>query len=320
VSRRLPNLNALRAFEAAARHLSFSRAADELCVTQGAISRHIKTLEQELGVLLFRRMTRAVELTDEGKEYLLVARQAFDLIEQASARLLPGRQHKVLTVSVLPTFAMRWLIPRLPQFNAAYPNTEVRMITSIAPVSFGRDPIDLAIRVGTPPERGVPTDKPRISLEMVDDWSSVHADLLMPDVLIPVCSPKLFAVHARPRAAADLLRFPLLHMATRPHAWPDWFRALGVEYPDAEEGSAYGHFFMAIQAALDGAGIALVPRALAEAEIASGQLVVPVDGSVESDGAYYLLCRRQQRETDPIRLFRRWLLREQQRPLAHAVN
>ncbi|WP_424139026.1 transcriptional regulator GcvA [Roseomonas chloroacetimidivorans] len=310
MSRLLPNLNALRAFEAAARHLSFSKAADELCVTQGAISRHIKTLEAELKVLLFRRMTRAVQLTPEGQDYLQAARDAFDRIEQAGARLTSNRTRDVLTVSALPTFAMRWLVPRLPRFTAAHPQTEVHMVTSIAPVSFGRDAIDLAIRVGRPPELGTTTDRPRIDLQMVEDWSSVHADLLMPDVLVPVCSPRLIREGDILSEPADLLRYPLLHMATRQRAWPDWLRSFGLTSPPTRDASAYGHFFAVVQAALDGEGIALVPRALAEREIANGELIVPTDHSVESEGSYYVLCRRQQRETRPIQQFRLWLLAE----------
>jgi LysR family glycine cleavage system transcriptional activator len=317
MSRRLPNLNALRAFEAAARLMSFKQAAEELCVTQGAISRHVKALESYLGVLLFRRMTRAVELTDEGREYLPVAKDAFDRIEQASARLKRGSQKGVLTVSVLPTFAMRWLIPRLSRFTSSHPDTEVRMITSILPVSFGRDAIDLAIRVGHLPETQRPPGRARIDLEMVEDWNSVHADMLMPDVLIPVCSPGLLASGdievAEPR---DILRYTLLHTATRAHAWPDWFSSQGIQSPRIETGPAFGHFFMAMQAAMDGQGIALVPRALAEGDIIAGRLAQPVRQEAESDGAYYVLCRRQQRDSDPILQFRTWILAERDRASA----
>jgi len=310
MSRLLPNLNALRAFEAAARHLSFSKAADELCVTQGAISRHIKTLEADLNVLLFRRMTRAVQLTDEGQAYLQAAREAFDRIEQAGASLGSSRPRDVLTVNALPTLAMRWLIPRLPRFTAAHPQTEIHMVTSIAPVSFGRDAIDLAIRVGVPPEQAGALSGPRIDLRMVDDWSSVHADLLMPDVLVPVCSPRLIHDGDMPAEPADLLRYPLLHMATRPRAWPDWLRFFALEPPPMAANPAHGHFFAVVQAAIAGQGIALVPRALAENELASGELIAPIDRRVESAGAYYVLCRRQQRETRSIRQFRLWLLAE----------
>jgi LysR family glycine cleavage system transcriptional activator len=313
MTRHLPNLNALRAFEAAARNLSFSKAANELCVTQGAISRHVKALETELNVLLFRRMTRAVELTEEGAEYFQAARAAFEAIEHAGSHLGRRSSRDVLTVSALPTLAMRWLIPRLPRFTAANPQTEIHMVTSIAPASFGRDAIDLAIRVGRPPERGAPLGRPRIDLQMVDDWNSVHADLLMPDVLVPVCSPHLISSMKGPFEPEDLLDYPLLHMATRPRAWPDWLASFGLEIPAATKLSPYGHFFAVVQAAIDGEGIALVPRGLAEKEISSGELVAMTDHLVESEGAYYVLCRKQQRDSRPIRQFRHWLLEEGRR-------
>lgn len=319
MARRLPNLNALRAFEAAARHLSFKQAADELCVTQGAISRQIKALEADLGVLLFRRMTRAVELTDDGKEYLPAACDAFNRIEQASARLRQNSKRGILTVSVLPTFAMRWLVPRLPDFTGANPDVELRMNTSIAPVNFGRDLVDVAIRVGHTPEAERRAGRPRIDLEMVEDWTSVHADLLMRDVMVPVCRPGLMEGHAPVIQARDLLRYTLLHTATRAHAWPDWLEALGLRSAKAQEGPAFGHFFMAMQAAMEGRGIALVPRVLAEGDLLAGRLVQPLTQQAESDGAYYVLCRRQQRDVDPIRRFRSWLLAECDRAAALLV-
>ncbi len=310
--RRLPNLNALRAFEAAARHLSFKQAGDELCVTQGAISRQIKVLETHLGVLLFRRMTRAVELTEEGRDYLAAAREAFDRIEQASDRLRHGRERRVLVVNALPTFAMRWLVPRLPRFAEAHADIEVRMSTSIAPVNFGRDVVDLAIRVGRLPEEADrSTTRPRIDLEMVEDWNSVHAELLMHDVMIPVCSPQLVSSgRVRLSEPKDLLGCTLLQTATRAEAWPGWFAAFGISSPQTRQGPAFGHFFMAMQAAMDSQGVALVPRVLAEGDLAAGRLVQPVREEAESDGAYYILCRRQQFDAPAIRTFRTWLLAE----------
>jgi LysR family transcriptional regulator, glycine cleavage system transcriptional activator len=310
MGRRLPNLNALRAFEAAARHLSFSRAADELCVTQGAISRQIRALEVELGVLLFRRMTRAVELTELGRDFLPAARDAFDRVEQATLELTKSATNKLLTVSVLPTFAMRWLTPRLHRFSAAFPEIQIRMITSILPVNFGKDQVDVAIRVGHLPDTPSRHDRPRIDLEMVTDWNSVHADMLLPDVLIPVCAPSLLSSRGKPTTPKDLLKFDLLHMASRPNAWPDWFRSFGIELPASRPRAQYGHFFMAMQAAIEGQGVALVPRALAEYDIVAGRLVTTNVEAAESDGAYYVLCRRQQRDASPIRQFRRWVLAE----------
>ena len=310
MSRRLPSMNALRAFEAAARHLNFSRAADELFVTQGAISRQIKLLEESLGVPLFRRLTRTVELTEYGREYLPVMRDAFDRIEQATLRLVNRDRHRILNVNVLPTFAVRWLIPRLSHFSTQHPDIEVRLITSIRPVNFWREDIDVAIRVGIAPD-AVPdpnvADRPRISLQMTEDWNNVRAYPLMPDVLIPVCSPTLLAGRPPLTKAEDLLTLPLLHMATRIHAWPDWLRASGVDYNAAAHNPSFGHFFMVLEEALSGRGVALVPRMLALPDIDAGRLVVPLNVSHESAGSYYLLCREHQADTATIQSFRDWL-------------
>jgi LysR family glycine cleavage system transcriptional activator len=319
MSRRLPSLNALRAFESAGRHLSFSRAAEELFVTQGAISRQVKSLEDMLGLKLFRRMTRAIELTERGREYLPTVCEAFDRLEQATIRLSNKDSHSILTVSVLPTFAMRWLIPRLPNFVSRHPNVEVRMITSIRPVNFWREDIDLAIRVGLPPEAASEQGGPRISLQMADDWTDVRTYRLMPDVLVPVCSRSLLDRHAPIRTPADLQRVPLLHMASRAHAWPDWFKAAGVPFRQTGEDASYGHFFLVLDEALQGNGVALVPLALAEADIASGRLVIPVDFHTESAGAYYVLCRNHQAESKAIQVFRDWLMAERDRPAECAV-
>jgi len=314
MSRRLPSMNALRAFEAAARHLNFSRAADELFVTQGAISRQIKLLEESLGVPLFRRLTRTVELTEYGREYLPVMRDAFDRIEQATLRLVNRDRHRILNVNVLPTFAVRWLIPRLSHFSTQHPDIEVRLITSIRPVNFWREDIDVAIRVGMVPDAAsdgtlVPdvAERPRISLQMTEDWTNLRAYRLMPDVLTPVCSPALLNGRPPLNTAADLLSLPLLHMATRIHAWPDWFRASGVDYNAAAHNPSFGHFFMVLEEALSGRGVALVPRMLADPDIDAGRLVVPLNVSHESAGSYYLLCREHQADTSTIQAFRDWL-------------
>jgi LysR family glycine cleavage system transcriptional activator len=302
-------MNALRAFEAAARHMSFSRAADELCVTQGAISRHIRVLEIYLGLPLFKRLTRAVELTEHGREYLPITRDAFDRIEQATLRIKEGPRSRVLTANVLPTFAMRWLIPRLPNFTLKHPDIEVRMITSIHPVNFLRDDVDVAIRVGMPPDAESVSNGPRISLEMVSDWGIVNAEKLMPDILVPVCSPSLLN-GPKLETPADVLGYPLLHNATRGHAWPDWLRSMGLDPVMGTKGPAFGHFFMVMQAAMEGRGIALIPEALAGEDLATGRLIVALDRPTESSGSYYVLCRRHQRNQPSIRSFREWLFAE----------
>ncbi len=310
MSRQLPSLNALRVFEAAARHLSFSRAAEELGVTQGAVSRQIKTLEEHLGVKLFRRLTRALELTEAGREYLPAMREAFDRMEQATQGLMRRRYRDVLTVSVLPTFAIRWLIPRLGSFTEMNPSIEVRMVASILPVNLAREDIDVAIRVGRLVEQESERHGPRIDLNMTEDWTGVHADLVAPDVLVPVCSAALRDGDPPLRDLADLVQHTLLHTTTRPNAWPDWLRTVGLEALDREGEPAFGHFFMSLQAATAGRGVAVVPEILVASDLAAGNLVKPFDISVESAGAYYLLCRQHQRDNANITAFRQWLLGE----------
>ncbi len=309
MARSLPNLNALRAFEAAARHLSFSLAARELDVTQGAISRQVKALETSLGVALFVRHGRAVDLTPQGRDYLAVTHDAFELIEKASLRIADATRREIITANVLPTFAMRWLIPRLADFSEANPDIEVHMITSIAPVNFSRDDVDVAIRVGVPPAAVPQSRRARIDLKMVEDWKNVRADLLMPDILVPVCSPSLVR-NKTIASAADLFALKLIHNATREHAWPDWFAAQNVRYAPGSGDQSHGHFFMALQAAIEGRGVALVPSMLVQDDIIAGLLTVPFDHPVKSAGDYYLLCRNAQWNADPIRRFRTWILTE----------
>ena len=314
MSRRLPSLNAARAFEVAARHLSFSHAANELGVTQGAVSRQVKALEEFLGIKLFHRLTRALELTEAGQEYHLSMRDAFDRIEQATQRITTRGDRQVLTVGVLPTFAMHWLIPRLGAFMEANPAVEVRFVTSIIPVNFAREDIDVAIRVGSiepTASDGAPDGTaPRIDLKMVEDWSGVRADLVAPDVLVPVCSPGRRDGSPPLNELEHLRRHTLLHTSTRPHAWPDWLGAVGMSGLEHEDEPAFGHFFMTLQAATQGLGVAIVPELLVQKDLEAGALVKPFDVAVESAGAYYLLCRQHQWDTPKVRAFREWLLSE----------
>jgi LysR family glycine cleavage system transcriptional activator len=307
MKRRLPPLTSLRTFEAAARHMSFSRAAAELNVTQGAISRQIKTLEDYLGVGLFRRLPRSLELTDEGQHYLATVVHAFEQLHQATEAMLDGKRMVTLNANVLPTFAMRWLIPRLPAFAAANPATEVRMVTSIKPVNFKHDDHDVAIRVGP----GLPgpeslTQSP-IDLLMTDDWSDVRAVPLLPDELVVVAVPALRDVIREPR---DLKRHTLLHTASREKAWTYWLRQMGLEAVKMQSKNAYGHFFMTLQAAIAGKGVAIVPRILAEGELETGSLVTLFGGASFNAGAYYLLCRASEWQTPKVARFREWILAE----------
>lgn len=307
MNRHLPSLNALRAFEAAARHLSFTKAAMELCVTQGAVSRQIKVLEQQLKTSLFRRLPRAIELTPNGSLYLATVREAFDMIEGASRRLTRTGSLRVLTVSVLPTLAMNWIIPHLHEFNEVHPDVEIHMVTSINPVDFDAD-IDMAIRVGSPHPSGSDKNLARIDLVMTEDWSGIEMEELMTDAIVPVCAPSLLPGPPALHSIEDLRFQTLLHNATRPHAWADWLNASGTHSVPSDRGPSFGHFFMAIEAARQGKGVACVPDVLVAADLASGRLVAPFPRPATSTGAYYILYRRQRRELPQLRAFATWLM------------
>ena len=306
----MPSLNASRAFEGAARHLSFSHSADELGVTQGAVSRQVKALEEYLGTKLFHRLTRALKLTEAGREYHVAMRDAFDRIEQATQRVTNHSDRQVLTVGVLPTFAMNWLIPRLGAFIEANASVEVRFVTSIIPVNFAREDIDVAIRVGSVEPATSDGTSPRIDLKMVEDWSGVRADLIAPDVLVPVCSPELRGGSPPLNEMEHLRGHTLLHTSTRPRAWPDWLGAVGMGDLEHEDEPSFGHFFMTLQAAAQGLGVAIVPELLVAKDLEAGTLVKPFDAAVESAGSYYLLCQQHQWDTPKVRAFREWLLSE----------
>jgi LysR family glycine cleavage system transcriptional activator len=307
MSRQLPSLNALRAFEAAARHLSFTTAANELRVTQSAVSRQVKALEGFLKVALFRRLPRELELTSEGMSYLVTLRDAFDSIEYATRRITRGNQRSVLTVSVLPTLAMNWLIPSLHEFNELHPEIEIHMVTSISPVDFSGG-IDMAIRVGS---RHPPTSdghRARIDLVMTESWAGIEAEEMIADAIIPVCAPELVHGSTPLRTPLDLRRHTLLHTGTRPSAWPDWLSAMNVTNVPADVGFSYGHFFMTIEAARQGRGVACVPNVLVARDLASGRLVAPFPYPLESAGAYCILYRKHQKDLAKLRAFRTWLV------------
>lgn len=308
--RRFPSLNALRTFEAAARNLSFSIAADELSVTQAAVSRQIRLLEDDLGVKLFRRLTRAVELTQEGTLLFPSLRDAFDEIERATSRVWGNKGTGILTISVLPTFAVKWLMPRLSRFSEVHPEIEVHIVNSIKEANFDKDDIDLAIRVGTTQTLPEDTERPRIELSMATSWETLQAEPLMVDELVAVSSPNYLKNRAQIQHPDELQNFTLLHMATRPNAWADYLRAIEWNYDFDSNGPSYGHFFMSMQAAAEGKGIALVPKVLAEEDLRTGSIVRAIPNKVPSAGQYYLLGQRRNWDQAKNKIFRNWLLSE----------
>jgi LysR family transcriptional regulator, glycine cleavage system transcriptional activator len=293
MSRRLPPLNALRAFEAAARHLSFTRAADELHVTQTAISHQIKALEERLGVRLFRRLPRGLLLTEEAQRYLPPIRDAFDQIAAATEQLGAGGSSGRLTVSVLPSFAAKWLVPRLGRFRATHPDLDLRISASSQLVDFARDDVDTAIRMGA------------------GRYPGLRVDRLFGERMVPVCAPKLLT-GARPlRRPQDLREHVLLHDDDHT-GWQLWLELAEVEGVDPTRGPIFTDSAMVVQAAAEGQGVAIARRVLAAGDLAAGRLVQPFEVSLPHDLAYYLVSPEATAEQPRIRAFRAWLLAEAQ--------
>jgi LysR family glycine cleavage system transcriptional activator len=287
----LPPLAALRAFEAAARHLSFTRAADELHVTQTAISHQIRGLEERLGVRLFRRLSRGLVLTDEAQRYLPAVRDAFARLEAATAELLARRTGGTLTASVVPSFAAKWLVPRLGRFRAANPDIDLRISTSQHLVDFAREDVDIGLRMG----RG--------------HYPGLRVDRLFGETLMPVCSPALLEGKHPLRRPQDLKHHVLLHEDDET-GWRLWLELAGVEDVDVSHGLTFTDAAMSVQAAAEGQGVALARTALAAWDIAAGRLVRPFDVSMPHDIAYYLVCPEASSERPRIAAVRAWLLAE----------
>lgn len=277
-------LNALRAFEASARHLSFTRAAAELCVTQGAVSHQVKGLERRLGATLFRRLAHGLVLTEEGQALLPILTEAFDRIGRGLERFRAGAMRQVLTVGVVGTFAVRWLLPRLPAFRAAYPLVDVQVRTHNNKVDLAAEGLDLAIRFGD------------------GRWHGVNCEEILRAPLTPVCSPQIAARLETPR---DLASVTLLRSYRR-EEWPAWFAAAGVEPPPAT-GPVFDSLSLMVQAAILGEGVALGPPALFGRELHARQLVRPFAAEVEA-GGYWLTALGGRAPTPAMAAFRDWCL------------
>ncbi|MBR0949249.1 transcriptional regulator GcvA [Bradyrhizobium canariense] len=289
---RLPSLNGLRAFEAAARHLSFTLAAAELNVTQTAISHQIRRLEEELGIRLFVRQNRALALTPEARDYLPGVRAAFNDLRLATDRLLRKDDDKVLTVSTLASLAAKWLLPRLTDFQEHHPGIDVRITTSTSLVDFQRDNVDAAIRYG----RG--------------QWPGLRADWLMADELFPVCSPSLLRGDKPLRCPEDLKSHMLLHTSNaNSDDWRLWLTAAGQPADIARQpGITFDMIFMTIQAAIDGIGVAMGRTSYVQDDIAKGRLVVPFKIALPADAGFYLVAPEGRREAPKLTAFRDWMI------------
>ncbi len=288
--RRLPPLNALRAFEVAARHQSFTQAARELHVTHGAVSRQVALLEAWLGRPLFNRSRSQVVLTDAGQRYLAEVTPALDRLAVASAHLLERGEASTLLVSAPPTFTMRWLIPRLSGFQRQHAAVEVKLITSLAAVDFKNHGYELAIRGATAP------------------LTSCRSTPFMTETIVPVCHVDL--LERGLRTPGDLARQTLINYATAPYAWADWLAAAGALGLQGASSLDFEQMYFALQAAAEGLGLALVPLFLVADDIIAGRLCAPFGSLGAMQRRYYANLPLKSEPSAPVGLFCDWLLRE----------
>jgi len=291
MSQRLPPLSALRAFASAGRYLSFQRAASELSVTPTAISHQIKRLEEDLGVALFRRLTRKLQLTEAGRALLPEVASAFDKLASAVDRLKASGDSGTLTISAIITFAYRWLAPRLPRFSARNPKIDVRLEASQRLVDFTREEVDVAIRHGT------------------GRWPGLTAIKLFDDEFTPLISPKLLAKGPPLKKPEDLLHYTLLRDVPY-FEWENWFAKAGVAAPENSRGPTFDSSQLAAQAAEGGLGVALVHPEFFADEIAAGRLIQPFPIVGTNDKAYYLVYPSATGDRPKVKAFRDWLLAE----------
>jgi LysR family transcriptional regulator, glycine cleavage system transcriptional activator len=295
--RPLPPLNSLRAFEATARHLSFSKAAQELHVTPAALSHQVRGLEEQLGLKLFHRRARSIELTEAGRTIYPGIRTGFDAIREAVERLDRGKQDRVLVVSSTPGLTAKWLVPRLYKFLALHPDIETRITASVAYANFATDDIDVGIRLS----------------------SGVHPDLyvekLSDEWLLPLCSPRLLEGPHPLRTAQDLKHFTLIQVdlpGVVP-TWTDWMDMVGLDGIDTTRGLRLNVADHALDAASEGVGVVLAYKMVAARDIALKRLVVPFGPEIPLPGrAYYFVCAKGQEKRAPIKAFRDWMFSEMQ--------
>jgi LysR family transcriptional regulator, glycine cleavage system transcriptional activator len=291
MARRLPPLNSLRAFEAASRHASFTRAAQELFVSQGAISRHVAALEDWLKVQLFARHARGIELTPKGAVFFRTVRGALDQIEYGARQLQQKPDDKTLRLKVPPTFAIRWLVPRLARFHAFKPDLDVQITTSHQPVNFNREDVDACIHSDTQP------------------LPDAQCRRLFGELLLPVCNPALLT-RAPLMAPDDLARHVLVCSLHRPRDWPTWLAAARVDGIDGNNGIKVENSALAYQAAIDGLGVVIAQRSFVDDDLRSGRLVAPFALQVPGDGSYYLGYPGDRPKSEGVSAFETWILRE----------
>lgn len=286
---RLPPLNALKAFEAAARHLSVKAAAEELSVTPGAVSQMLKTLELHLGRQLFDRVNRGIVLTEAGRNYLPPVRNAFRQIAEASRRVAAEEETGVLTVSTTPFFASAWLVPRLGAFRAAHPEIDLRILTGNGLADFTRDGVDVAIRHG------------------LGRYPGLKSDHVLAVAMIPVAAPALVARLGQPTSPADLVDWPLVQDADR-KGWALWFEAQGLTESGPTRGPSFDDPGLLLRAVIAGQGAGLLPDAMVETDVKEGRLVRLAEAKEIEVFAYYLVYPELAQGRAKIQAFRNWIL------------
>ncbi len=307
--RKIPPTELLVAFETAARHQSFTRAAEELSLTQSAVCRQIGALEAFLGLQLFNRVKKRVSLSEAGTAYALKVRDLLGRLENETLSLMAHQgAGGVLELAVIPTFATRWLIPRLGHFNAMHGDITLNLKTRAEPFMFTDTPFDAAIHFGEPV------------------WAGAITEFLFGEEMIPVCSPAMLG-NARTMSAEELEKLPLLHHSARSDAWREWFEAAGLPNANAVRGPRYELFSMLVEAARAGLGVALVPRFFVLAEVNSGELINPNPSFTRSKGAYYLVYPENKAQSASLETFRAWLkaqasayIEERERYHSHACQ
>lgn len=295
--KQLPPLNALRVFEAAARHLSFTKAAEELHVTPGAVSQQIKALEDFLQTPVFRRQKRALLLTDEAQASLPVLREGFDKLVEAGEILSRKADAGRLTVSVAPSFASKWLVPRLDKFQEAHPDIDVWVSADMNVVDFAVDDVDIAIRYGPGRYAGLVTEH------------------LMAEKIIPVCSPALLSGDNPIKRPQDLVHHTLLHDSGNDKDpgcpnWPMWLKAAGVDHKAGDRGLKFNQSSLVIEAAVAGKGVALAKAALALADLEAARLVIPFDLTTPTEFSYYVVHPPSKSSSPAVKAFKNWVLSE----------
>ena len=295
--RKIPSTTALVCFEAAARHESFTKAAHELALTQGAVCRQIGGLEAFLNVELFRRSRRGVKLTEAGLSYSRQVSAQLDAVERDTLSVMRQQGANVIELAVVPTFGTQWLLPRLKDFQQRHPDVTVNLTNRTRPFLFADTPFDAAIYFGD------------------GDWSGTQAHRLMGENPLPVCSPTLLGGQGS-LEAQQIAELALLQQTTRPYAWRQWFGGLGMDVERDLTGPRYELFSMLAQAAMHDMGIALIPPFLIQRELQEGRLVVANRHALNSDKAYHLMIPERKVESASLRAFRDWLITQAQQYIA----